>query len=144
MGFEGRAVLGQLPGRQLRRDGLETGPDRVALLQVGGRQIPHPDALVGSGLDQAQALQLPQGLPHGRLADLQLRGDAALHDALARLPAPADDPLDDVLADLFAQRVDDGRGHDRLLQRWEGAARRASLRGGGRETGGQTPRCVDL
>jgi hypothetical protein len=56
------------------------------------------------GDDQAQRLQLAQRLADRALADLELLGDVRLDDPVSRLVVPVEDPPQQGLFDVRAQR----------------------------------------
>jgi hypothetical protein len=62
-------------------------------------------------LDEAEELQVAQGLPDRRLARAQLLGDARLDETLARPVAAAQNPLEEQLLDLLAQDHPCDHGH---------------------------------
>lgn len=69
------------------------------LAYVGGRRFEHVGAAVGLDRDEAVALEADERLPHRRLGDPELAGDARLDELLTRPQDAGDDLVPQPLVD---------------------------------------------
>src|SRR5262249_33739472 len=79
-------------------------PDRVDLGELLLRHLADSRPAERLRLDEAQHLEVAQRLADGSLARAQLLRDARLDEPLARRVGPVEDPLEDELLHLLAQR----------------------------------------
>jgi hypothetical protein len=102
LALEGAHVAVEPQGRGARRDLLEARAHGVDLAELLGADRAHAHADERLGHDEAQRLELAQGLAHRALAHAELARHAGLDDALARRVGAVEDPLEERLLDLLA------------------------------------------
>ena len=85
------------------RETLEDRADRIQLHELFDRNLADDGAAKRGAHHEAEQIEIAQRLPHRRLTDAELLGDAHLDDAFARRQAAVENVFDQLVANLIAE-----------------------------------------